>query len=140
MEPLREDMFNRPVTIKHVFLNPSSGSGSSAAVSTPELLWRGFVNRVEVRFGDRERGNYFEVEAETSLRRKAEALNFNRETLQTVLSQSGDTFFDFAHLVPLTKALWGNQPTAFNGVSPGHWDNFYGSHNAPRGRRWRPGG
>jgi hypothetical protein len=91
-------------------------------VSTPELVWRGFVNKVEIRFADRERGNYFEVEAETSLRRKAEAINFTRETLTTVLSQSGDTFFDFIHLVPLSKALWGNQPTSFNGNAP-HFSN-----------------
>lgn len=110
-EPLREDMFNRPVVIRRAFLDPTSYS----LVSTPETLWKGFVNRTTGHWDDADRGNYFEVECESSLRRKAEALNFNRETLQTVLSQSGDTFFDHIHEVPLSKALWGNQPTTYVG-------------------------
>lgn len=113
-EALREDMFNRPVVVRRAFLDPVSDT----LVSTPEQLWSGYVNKVEARFADRERGNFFEIEAETSLRRRAEAINFTRETLQTVLSQSGDTFFDFIHQVPLSKALWGQQPTAFNGAGP----------------------
>lgn len=113
-EPLREDMFNRPVLIRRLFLYPMT----DVAVSTPETLWKGFVNKVEVRFADTERGNFFEIEAESALRRKAEAMNFNVETHQTVLAQSGDTFFKHIHLVPLSKALWGSQPTSFAGVAP----------------------
>lgn len=113
VEALREDMFNRPVVIRRAFLHPVT----DALVSTPEVMWEGFINRVEAVFGDEERGNYFEVEAESSLRRKAEALHFNRETLQTVLQQSGDTFFDHMHEIPLAKAMWGNQPVGFNGAT-----------------------
>lgn len=133
-EPLREDMFNRPVVIRRLFLDPLT----NASVSTPEQLWKGYINRVEIRFADRERGNFFEIEAESIRRRKAEAMNFNKETHQTVLAQSGDTFFNYTHLVPLTKASWGDQPTSFNGVSPGHWTII--GPGPGRVRRWTPGG
>lgn len=118
-EPIREDMFNRPLRIDHGYLDATGGTDTF--VSTPELLWKGYVNNVEIHFADVEKGNYFEIEAESSIRRKAEVLNFNRETLQTVMGQSGDTFFDFIHQVPMVKALWGNQATTFNGESPGTW-------------------
>lgn len=121
-QPAREDMFNRPVTVRHCYLDPIAGT----LVGTPENIWGGFINRVEIRFADVERGNFYEVEAETSRRRKAEALNFTRETLQTVLSQSGDTFFDFIHQVPLTKALWGQRPTVFGGRYPGGFNDQQG--------------
>lgn len=131
-EASREDMFNRPVVIRRAFLDPMT----DAIVSTPEIAWKGFINKVEIHFADTERGNFFEIEAETSLRRRAEAVNFNKETHQTVLTQSGDTFFQHIHLVPLTKVMWGNQPTAFNGVSPGHWER-YGYRGLQR--RWVQG-
>lgn len=141
-EPLREDMFNRPVVVRHGYLD----AATDALVSTPEVIWKGFVNKVDIRFADTEKGNYFEIEAETSLRRKSELINFTKEALQTVMGQSGDTFFDYIFQVPMVKALWGNQPTAFNGVSPGHWG--YSRSRPPGGgvpthggyRTWTPGG
>lgn len=122
-EPLREDMFNRPMIVRHGFLN----TASDAFVSSPEMLWSGFVNKVEVRFADAERGNFFEIEAETALRRRAPASNFNAETHQTVLAQSGDTFFQYIDQVPLFRAMWGQQPTAFSGArgaTPGGGGSF----------------
>jgi hypothetical protein len=110
-EPLREDMFNRTVTIRRAYLDPMT----NLLVSTPQIMWEGFVNKTEGYFDDPERGNYFEVECESALRRKAEAVNFNKETHHTVLAQSGDTFFSHIHEVPLSKAMWGNQPTGFVG-------------------------
>jgi len=114
-EPLREDMFNRPMVVRHGFLN----SVTDTFVSSPEMLWSGFVNKVEVRFADPERGNFYEIEAETALRRRAPASNFNLETHQTVLGHSGDTFFQFIDQVPLFRAMWGQQPTSFSGMSGG---------------------
>lgn len=118
-EPLREDMFNRPVRIYRAYEHPNSGT----LVSTPDLHWRGFINDVKLNWGDRERGNFIEIEAETALRRTSEVTNFTKEAHWTVLSQSGDTFFNFMHQIPLAKAMWGNQPTVFNGASPtnGSW-------------------
>jgi hypothetical protein len=107
----REDMFNKPVTIRYGYVS----NVTNALVSTPSVLWKGNVNQVELHFADEEKGNYFEIEAETSLRSKSEVINFNKETHETVMAQSGDTFFTYIDKVPLTKALWGNQPTTFNG-------------------------
>lgn len=132
-EPVREDMFNRPVVIHHGYLDPVTDT----LVSTPEVQWKGFINKVEVHIDDPERGNFFEVEAETALRRKAEVTNFTKESHWTTLGQSGDTFFSYIHQVPIVKALWGNQATTFNGQSPGRWVSPL------PGRvpfRWRPQG
>lgn len=135
-EGMREDMFNRPVTIRHVYLDPIS----NAMVSTPEPIWSGYVNKIQVHFADPEKGNYFELECETALRRKAELVNFTKECLATVMSQSGDTFFDYLYQVPMVKALWGNQATTFNGVSPGHWSVIHPNNGRNRSRYWTPGG
>lgn len=110
-EPLRESMFNRPVSVRRCFLDPQTFT----PVASAELMWSGRVNKVVVRLGDAERGNYYEVEAETTLRRKAISAYFNLEThMQTY---SGDTFFSLVDQVPLFKAMWGQQPTAFTGVA-----------------------
>lgn len=133
-EPLKEDMFNRPVLIDHGYV---SMSAAATLVSTPERLWSGYINNVDVHFADIEKGNFFEIEAESSLRRKAEVVNFTREALQTVMGQSGDTFFDFIYQVPVIKALWGNQATSLNGASPGHWAIKQFGHVGRRS--WVPG-
>jgi hypothetical protein len=112
-EPLREDMFNRPFRVRHAFLDKIADT----VVSSPELMWSGFVNKVEIRFADAERGNFYEIEAETALRRRAPASNFNIETHWTTLNQSGDTFFQFIDQVPLFRAMWGQQPTYFSGAT-----------------------
>jgi len=106
-EPLREDMFNRTVKVWEVFLDPET----YAMANTPELRWSGRVNEVEIRFNDSERGNYYEVAAETELRRTPKRAYFNKETLQQVYS--GDTFFNQQHLIPTFRSMWGQQPTGF---------------------------
>lgn len=112
-EPLREDMFNRTFVVRHGFLDKQTDT----LVSTPELIWSGFINKVEVRFADSERGNFYEIEAERALRQRAPASNFNLETHWTTLNQSGDTFFQYIDQVPLFRAMWGQQPTQFNGAN-----------------------
>ena len=108
-EPLREDMFNRPVRVYETLLDPDT----FACVHTPELRWAGFVNEVDIPFADEERGNYYEVGAITDMGREPALSYSNRETLQ--LDHSGDTFCDFQHLVPSVRALWGQQPTTHLG-------------------------
>lgn len=122
-EPLREDMFNRTVKVWEVFLDPETYAMSN----TPELRWSGKVNEVEIRFNDSERGNYYEVTAETELRKTPQRAYFNKETLW--LTYSGDTFYDYMHLIPTQRTMWGQQPTSFA--------NF--PNQAPRGRP-SPGG
>lgn len=116
-EPLREDMFNRPVKIWEVFLDPES----YAMANTPELRWSGKVNEVEIRFNDPQRGNFFEVAAETQLRRSPLRAYFNKETLW--LTYSGETFFDLQHLIPTFRSTWGNQPSQ-GYVSPYKGDDW----------------
>lgn len=112
-EALREDMFNRQFVVRHGYLDPST----TAFVSTPELLWSGRINKVEARFADVERGNFIEIEAETMLRKRAPVSNFNLETHWVAMGHSGDLFFQFIDQVPLFRAMWGQQPTAFVGAS-----------------------
>lgn len=106
-EPLREDMFNRPVKVWEVFLDPDT----FALTNTPELRWQGLINEIEIRFNDGEKGNYYEVSAETELRRSPQRGYFNKETL--ALAYSGDTFFDYAYLIPTQRTMWGQQATTF---------------------------
>lgn len=112
-EPLREDMFNRDVRVWEVFLDPDT----FALSNTPELRWKGKVNEVEIRFNDAERGNYYEVSAETDLRRTPKKAYFNKETLWQ--SYSGDTFYDLMHLVPTQRTKWGEEATTFSGGGAG---------------------
>lgn len=110
-EPIRESMFNRPVAVRRCLLDPTNFT----PVASAELMWSGKVNKVSVRLGDNERGNYYEVEAETVLRKQAPSAYFNLEThWQTY---SGDTFFGLIDQVPLYKAMWGQQPTYFGGTT-----------------------
>jgi len=110
-EPLREDMFNRTVKVWEAFLDPDT----FALSNTPELRWQGRINEVEIRFNDSERGNYYEVSAETELRRTPQKAYFNKETLW--LTYSGDTFYDLMHLIPTQRTMWGQEATTFG--SPG---------------------
>lgn len=109
---LTESMFNKPVRIKRTFL-----TDSLTCVSTPETLFTGRINTCELKLGDPDRGNYFEIEVESRLRRNPRAQYFNRETLWTVYSQSGDTFFDYVTMIPLNKAQWGLSDTVKYGTS-----------------------
>lgn len=116
-EPLREDMFNRPIKVREVFLDPET----FAMANTPETRWSGKVNEVEIRFADSERGNYYQVTGETQLRRTPLRAYFDKETLW--LTYSGDTFCDYMHLIPTFKSMWGQQPTGYaNGF------NFSGNY------------
>lgn len=109
--PLQEDMFGRSVVIRHCYLNPNDWS----AIHTPDTLWTGFINKVEVRFADTERGNFYEIEAETALRRQALVNNFNRETHWVGMGYSGDLFFNFIDQIPLARTMWGQRPTGYSG-------------------------
>ena len=111
-EPLREDMFNRPVKVWEAFLDPET----YALSNTPELRWSGKVNEVDLLFNDSERGNFYEVTGETQLRRTPLRGYFNKETLW--LTYSGDTFCNLMHQIPTFKSMWGQQPTSFADPGP----------------------
>jgi hypothetical protein len=102
-EPLREDMFNRPVTIRHAFLT------NGTLVNTPETIWRGRVNAVNVRLEDAE----FDVKCVTDVRKTARVQYFNRETF--TLIDSSDTFGAHIDRIPLFRSEWGQRPTTYVG-------------------------
>ncbi len=99
---LSENMFNRPVRLYRTFL-----TDSFTCVSTPEMIFNGRVNTCEMKLKDPQRGDYFELEVESRLMREPRAQYFNRETLWTVYSQSGDTFFDYVSQIAIRSANWG---------------------------------
>lgn len=99
---LNENMFNRPVRLYRTFL-----TDSFTCVSTPEMIFNGKINTCEMKLKDPQRGDFFEIEVESRLMRESRAQYFNRETLWTVYSQSGDTFFDYVSQIALRAANWG---------------------------------
>lgn len=103
---LGESMFNRDVQLYRCFLR------DGAAVNTPELWFRGKVNEVNLHRADPERGDYVEVECRIRLKKEAKSSYYTRENLQ--LQYSGDTFFDYHHLIPGFKGGWGSgRPVTF---------------------------
>lgn len=120
---LAESMFNKPVRIYRTFL-----TDSQTIVASAEMLFKGSINTVEMKLGDPQRGDYFEIEVESRLKRNPRAQYFNRETLWTVYGQSGDLFFDTVHFIPTWSAKWGlpysvdysspNAPSPARPISP----------------------
>ena len=128
MEPMTEQLFNKPVKLYRAFLKDST------LVSTPEMIYSGRINAVNVKLGDEQRGDYTEIEVESRLRREPVSAWFNKETLWQ--TYSGDTFFNFIEQIPGFKALWGNKATYFQ--APGN-GNFYPGFNFPGLNGWRRG-
>lgn len=132
-EPLRESMFGRTVKVWRSFLNDDTFTISH----TPELAYEGKINEVEIRFGDPERGNYYEITCINETRREPVVAYSNKETLQ--LTYSSDTFCDFQHLIPTFKSFWGQKATTYLGGfqisgAEGHWVG-----HPKGGRHWVPG-
>jgi hypothetical protein len=111
---LNEQMFNKPVTLSWACLDPYS----LTLVASAEALFKGRINTCELKLADKERGNFFEIEAESRLARAPHAQYFNRETLWSVYGASGDTFFDYMTQIPLAKANWGGIPVGGRGTTP----------------------
>jgi hypothetical protein len=124
---LSENLFNRPVRIYRSFLTDSFTN-----VATPEELFRGFINTCDMELQNPQRGDFFQIEVESRLMRKSRAQYLNRETLWTFYNQSGDTFFDYLHLIPLTKANWGS--AGFSEYGGGTMAPPGGDHTTDPGR------
>lgn len=118
-EAMSEHIFNRNVSVYRATLNPSS---SYAVVGTPQMFFKGRINRCEVKLGDPERGNYYELEVESRLRREAASAYYTREMLYQ--TYSGDTFCNYVHLIPGYKSVFdGKTQSALNlgGQGPAGW-------------------
>lgn len=109
-----ENLFNRPVSIYRCFLNDQGYT----VVGTPQLLWKGKTNTTKMVTNDPQRGNYYEVECESRLKRTSRAQYFDLETHQQILGNSGDTFFGYVPLIPLRVAPWGLLPYGVGGFPP----------------------
>lgn len=99
---LNESLFNKPVRIYRTFL-----TDSMTIVSSAEMLFKGSINTAEMKLKDPQRGDFFEIEVESRLRRNPRLQHFNRETLWTIYGQSGDTYFDTVYMIPTASAKWG---------------------------------
>lgn len=103
-EPLSEAIFNKSVRLYRAFL-----SDSYTVVGTPQLGFSGFINKCELKLGDPEKGNYFEIEIESRLKREARSNRFNQETLWQ--TYSGDTFYVHVTKIPNYRSDWGQLAT-----------------------------
>lgn len=115
-EPMREDMFNRPVEIYDSWLDPTL----LTVVHTPQHIWSGKVNELELFFNDKDKGSYYQVTIQTELRRVPVVAYFNQQTLWQQFS--GDTFYSLQHLIATQKAQWGQKDTYYSAptiISPG---------------------
>lgn len=110
-DALTENMFNKPIKLYRAFLDEKG-----IAVATPEVMFSGFVNAVQIKLKDPVRGDHIEIEVESRLRREPRSAWFNKETLWQ--TYSGDTFFNFIEQIPGFRALWGNKSTYFNAPNP----------------------
>jgi hypothetical protein len=103
VDVVNENFFNKQFKVWRAFL-----TDSLTIVDTPQLLWVGRGNTVQLVTNDPARGNYYEVEAESRIRQVAKAQYFDQWTQQMVLGYSGDTFFDYIPQIPLFIAPWGH--------------------------------
>lgn len=110
---LSETLFRKRMDIYRCFL-----TGSYSLVGTPQLAFRGYINQVELRLLDPDKGSYIEVEAESKLYQSGRSFYLNRETLQNVMPYSGDTFFDYVTQIPLMKSDWGNSRVILSDYVP----------------------
>jgi hypothetical protein len=110
-EPFTEALFNKEVRIYRAAL-----SGSSTIVGTPQQAFKGYINKVDVKLGDAERGNYYEVECESRIRREAANAFYTEEYLAQ--TYSGDTFFKYVTKIPGFQSNWGGKDQVLSGLAP----------------------
>jgi hypothetical protein len=115
-EPLREDMFNRPVLFYRAFLDPQT----LTMTTTPELVWRGRNESCEIKLDE----GAYELRAVSALKKTAAIAYFNQESFRAV--DSSDTFGAHIDQIPLFRSDWGGSPTYFNG-KPTPYDPNRGS-------------
>lgn len=121
---LAESLYSKPVKLYRCVL-----SDSYTVTGTPQLAFVGYVNNINMKIGDEDRGNYFEIECESRLRQPTRARYFNKETLWNALGHSGDTFFNYVANIPGVQVNWGNSPLGSNYYSP--WNNVNPSNPPP---------
>jgi hypothetical protein len=101
---MTENMFNKPVRLYRMIL-----SDSLTMIGSAQQCFRGFVNKVDVHMGDPQKGNYFELEAESRIRREAASNYYTTENHNQMASgvYSGDTIFKYIPRIPGYQSQWG---------------------------------
>ena len=110
-EPFTEALFN-----KDIRLYRAAVSGSNTCVGTPQQIYRGFVNKVDVKLGDEQRGNYYELECESRLYRESSTAYYSKEFLWR--TYSGDTGLDYVPRIAGFQSNWGGKTQQFSGLVP----------------------
>jgi hypothetical protein len=111
-------LFRREVNVYRCFL-----TDSYTVVGTPQLGFRGLINRCELRLNDEGRGSHFEIEVESRLMQAGRSHYLNRETLWNVMPYSGDTFFDYVTKIPNFKSQWGGKASQLD-IGPRYPQNM----------------
>lgn len=110
---ISESAYNKPARLYRAFLTESM-----TLVNTPELVFKGRLNGIQMKLGDPERGNFYEVEIESRLAQKSRAAFMNKETHWTIYGYSGDLFFEHLSKIPLFKSQWGQRSTVYDFSPP----------------------
>lgn len=111
---INENLHGKPTKMYRCFL-----TDSYTIAGTAQLAFVGYINTVDLKLADAERGNYFELECESRLRQPAKSRYFNKETHWVSMGYSGDTFFSLVAQIPLVTAPWGNLPAKVShGTNP----------------------
>jgi hypothetical protein len=109
-----ENLYNKPVTLYRMVL-----TDALTVVDTPQLLFKGRINTATYVPNDTQYGSYYEIEVEGRLKQNPKVMYYDRQTLWTILGNSGDTFFDQLVNIPNFIGEWGKAPTNFNVPQPG---------------------
>lgn len=125
-EPMNENLFNKPVRLFRAALD-----STLTIVGTPQQCLRGYINKVNVVLGDPSKGNYFEIEVESRIRREASSNFYTTENHDQMVSgvYSGDTIFKYVPRIMGYQSKWGDKNQSLTGVSGGG----PGGHNSSEG-------
>jgi hypothetical protein len=129
-EPMTENLFNKPVRMFRALL-----SDSMTIVGTPQQCFYGYVNKCDVHLADAQKGNYFEIEAESRIRREASSNFYTTENHDQMVSgvYSGDTIFKYVPRILGFQSQWGGQNQSLGGSTP-HGGPSTGGGGGGRGR------
>lgn len=112
-EPMNENLFNKTVKLYRAALD-----GSLNIIGTPQLCLHGYIDGVNVTLNDSQRGNFFEIEVESRIRREAASNYYTTENHDQMLQgvYSGDTIFKYVPRIIGFTSQWGGQNQTLEGT------------------------
>lgn len=137
-EPMNEQLFNKPVRLFRTTL-----SESMTIVGTPQQCLRGYINKVNVNLADPQRGNFFELEVESRIKREASSNFYTTENHDQMVTgvYSGDTIFKYVPRIVGYQSKWGDKNQSLTGDANhgrgpnggGNWPTIGGGGRSPGG-------